>query len=80
MGDLVGGCDFYGPVPHAESHRCHAAAEGRTVHDDDGEPVQVALCDKHYGYVSDKEHAHYWYVDRGAGRSRALIRMVRQHG
>ena len=80
MGDPVGGCDFHGPGQSDESHRCMAAAEERTVPDDRGGPVLVALCDEHFGYVSDKEHAHYWYVDRGAAGSRALIRMVRRHG
>ena len=76
----AGSCCFLGPVGAAGSQRCDTPAEERTVIDQAGTQVQVALCDDHYAYVSDTSHAHYWFVDRAGDGRRALIRMVRQHG
>ena len=47
--------------------------------DEQGVTATVALCDEHLAYMSDRGHVHYWYVDRGAEGSRALIRMTRPH-
>ena len=73
----VAGCDFTGPVSGPASPACDMPARERTVVDEQGETAQVALCDDHFDYVSDKGHAHYWYIHHPSDGSRTLIRMVR---
>ncbi len=66
---------LYVAGPDGESRPCDAPAEERSVSDGDGAPVQVALCDEHFDYVSDRANAHYWFIDRAGKGARVLMRL-----
>jgi hypothetical protein len=70
-------CDFAGAPSDPGAPGCDMPARERTVQDEHGQTAQVELCGDHFAYVSDRNHVHYWYVDRATDGSRTLIRMAR---